>query len=59
VSLEQDSAWHREWADALLSMVESAGGGSRAAVEGWRSRWGSLAEAAAKGLESLLTPPRG
>ncbi|HKA15629.1 MAG TPA: hypothetical protein VKH41_11475 [Myxococcota bacterium] len=58
-SLDQDGAWHREWADALLSTVEATSRDSRAAVEGWRRRWGSLAGGAAKGLESLLAPPRG
>jgi hypothetical protein len=52
-SLEEDSVWHREWSDALLS----AAAGSRdsdAAVERWRLAWSALAETAGKELESLL-----
>jgi hypothetical protein len=53
-SLDADCAWHREWSDALLSLVEAGSGGARASVEGWRRRWTALAEPAAAGLGSLL-----
>jgi hypothetical protein len=53
-SLDADSAWHREWSGALLSLVEAGDGGSRASVEGWRKHWTALAERAAAGLGSLL-----
>ncbi len=53
-SLDQDCAWHREWSDALLSVVDRA---SDEVVANWRLSWGALAEPAAKGLDSLLIAP--
>ncbi len=50
-SLDEDSAWHRNWSSALLASSDA-----RASVDEWRLKWGALAEPAIKGLESLLTP---
>ena len=51
-SLGRDCDWHRQWSDALL--VVAGGPESDPAVAHWRLSWGAPAEAAAKGLGSLL-----
>jgi toluene monooxygenase system protein E len=55
-SLDQDSAWHRAWSDALLA-VAAGNTASDAAVARWRRHWGALAEPAAEGLDALLAEP--
>jgi toluene monooxygenase system protein E len=55
-SLDQDSAWHLAWGDALLA-VAAGSAVSDAAVARWRLHWTALAEPAAKGLDALLPAP--
>jgi toluene monooxygenase system protein E len=56
-SLERDTAWHREWSDALLAVAAGGGAASDAAVARWRRHWDALADSAAQGLGALLSAP--
>jgi hypothetical protein len=55
-SFEEDGAWHRDWARALVQLALAASDENRRVLDAWLACWLPRARSAARALDAALAP---